>query len=102
MTTTFSATATASAPHHLPSPLPSLSLSLSPPHPHMVNCEFRDNRTRELDSWPALPDEVKECSKNAGFLSLQNLRAAVDLLFLHGGSDMVIAKQAIVPISLNH
>ncbi|KAL2330819.1 hypothetical protein Fmac_018400 [Flemingia macrophylla] len=164
MTTTFSTTATASGPSPLPSPLPLT--------PTVVNCEFRDNRTRELDSWPALPDEVKECSKIVacflacagvryhyddfcrisylyeqevecewrvfclylfsfdclfklyvssfynnslillgekdgasflgsnpdqmlGYYPFRNLRAAADLLFLHGGSDMVIAKQAI-------
>ncbi|KAL2326413.1 hypothetical protein Fmac_025471 [Flemingia macrophylla] len=30
-----------------------------------------------------------------GYYPFRNLRAAADLLFLHGGSDMVIAKQAI-------
>lgn len=30
----------------------------------------------------------------------KNLREAVDVLFLHGGSDMVIAKQAIVSFSV--
>lgn len=31
-----------------------------------------------------------------GYYPFKNLRSAVDLLFLRGGSDMVIAKQAIV------
>lgn len=35
-----------------------------------------------------------------GCYPFNNLRAAADLLFLHGGSDMVIAKQAIVSLSL--
>ncbi|KAG5123238.1 hypothetical protein JHK82_029975 [Glycine max] len=30
-----------------------------------------------------------------GYYPFKNLRSAVDLLFLHGGSDMVVAKQAI-------
>lgn len=34
-----------------------------------------------------------------GYYPFKNLRAAADLLFLHGGSDMVIAKQAIVSFS---
>ncbi|KAL2319311.1 hypothetical protein Fmac_028280 [Flemingia macrophylla] len=53
MTTTFSVTATASGPSPLPSPLSlTFVVSLAPSPPQI-----------ELDSWPALPDEVKECSK---------------------------------------
>ncbi|KAL2330268.1 hypothetical protein Fmac_017849 [Flemingia macrophylla] len=75
---------TFSSPSPLPSPFPLLTthtvnrcrdLNVS----GVVNCEFRDNRTRELDSWPALPDEVKECSKIvACFLACAGVRYHYD------------------------
>ncbi|KAL2327385.1 hypothetical protein Fmac_020812 [Flemingia macrophylla] len=53
MTTTFSRDGHRLGPSPLPSPLPlTFVVSLAPSPPQI-----------ELDSWPALPDEVKECSK---------------------------------------
>lgn len=36
----------------------------------------------------------------SGYYPFENLRAAVDILFLHGSSDLVVAKQAIVSFSI--
>lgn len=36
----------------------------------------------------------------AGCYPFENIRAAIDILFLHGGSDLVVAKQAIVSFLL--
>ncbi|XP_020261544.1 E3 ubiquitin-protein ligase HOS1 [Asparagus officinalis] len=44
---------------------------------------------------PLLQSEIDEANKNEELYPFENVRAATDTLFLHGTSDMVVAKRAI-------
>jgi E3 ubiquitin-protein ligase HOS1 len=70
----------------------------------LANLKIEQNHMQEMGEESALAPLQKDgglfCkSKLEGlevFYPFENLRAAVDVLFLHGSSDLVLAKQAIV------
>ena len=67
-----------------------------------IEQEFTQGRGEELDITSLHKDDEgssfvrSKIEGVSGCYPFENLRAAVDILFLHGSSDLVLAKQAIV------